>query len=437
MLLLVYTVYIGALFTALRSKDDFMIIIDSDNVYSNFVYMDNEFDRYNEYDDYYNHDRYEYFISLYNREEQSDMIYKEKSYNKFLHNPTLIVPCKNCYDTNKINNNNNNNNARSKEVVSYQIMVSNAENMRKDKQMVDCTSNIDYSPHNDCNKPSKKLMNTKDDQLRIIIALFCFLFGFSCSKVLELCVQKYNMYIKESTDKRLQSIETDAIILINNGNYIEAFDLLQLAIDIIITYKGKLHIDYGTFNHLLAKTMRNLGQLKSAETILIDVIKMYEPYGEDVHMIEALDDLGIVLTLQGRIDESVLIFSKVNEIMESTKRTTNYLASEEFNINDMHTKYGIPQNQSASDDCQHCKEDTNQGNICSNEINYYVASDDISNNFMSDNVDNTMLKKHSVAIDTESFKTPFVNNLLTVDGVETKKKLSISPETIMFEFENI
>ncbi len=435
MLPLVYTIYIGTLFIALRSKYDFMIIIDSDHIYSNYVYMDTEVNNYDEYNEYNNHDKCKYLTRLDNSQGESDMIYKEKRYHKFLQNPTLIVPCKSCHDTNKINNHDN---VHSHEIALYQLIgsiASNVESMHKDKQLVDCSCNINYNVHNDCNKQSKKSTNLVNDQL-YIVALFCFLFGLSSSMLFGSCVQMYKVYTKESIDKRLQNIETNAIALINNGNYLEAFNLLQLAIDIIITHKGKSHIDYGTFSHLLAKTKINLGRFKSAEKVLIDVIKMYEPYGEDVHMIEALEDLGLVLKLQGRIDESVLIFSKVNEIAENTKRINCYLASEESNINDIYTKYGIPQYQFTSD--AHDEEDINQRNIYGNKINFNVTSDDTSNNFINGKFSNTISDNTlKIAIDTELFNTPLVNNLLMVDSVGTNKYQSISPETIMYEFENI
>lgn len=425
MLLLVYSIYIGALYIALQNKNNFIININDDNVYGDYIHIDDHYD----HDDL---DEYEDLIPNYKHLEKNIEIYQDKLYEKVLRNPTLAIPCKKCRDANIIPK------SYSKELDIYRVFITitpNTKNVFMDKQVIDCPCSINYDEHS--NKTSEKV--TLDNSYYILVIISSFILGASCSKIFGLCLEKYNVYIKESIDKRLQIMENNAIKLLNDGCHEEASILLQSAIDIIVKHKGKLHIDFGTFSHLLAKAKLNLGLYKSAEIIIIDVIKMYEPYGEDVHMREALEDLGLALQYQGRIDESVLIFSKVNDIIESTNRTDNYLKSVESNIEDIHIKYALPYNSNASDiNSQLSSIDKIGKDLNISRINYYSST----------NIDSTIDLKNNILVEQNSndlnvtnadlYNTPSIHDLTSMDRVNSKKYLStnISPETIMYEFEN-
>ena len=126
--------------------------------------------------------------------------------------------------------------------------------------------------------------------------------------------------------------------------------------------------------------------------------------------------------------------------MESTNRTDNNLKSVESNIEDIHIKYALPYDSYVSDiNSQLSNKDKIDKDLnTSRKINYYSSA----------NIDSTIDLKNNISVEQNSnnlnvtnadlYNTPFIHDLTSMDRVNSKKYLStnISPETIMYEFEN-
>jgi hypothetical protein len=133
MLLLVYSIYISALYIALQNKNNFIINInDDDNVYGVFYYI--------HIDDHYDHDdldEYEDLTPNNKHIEKNIEIYQDKLYEKVFRNPTLAIPCKKCRNANIIPK------SYSKELDIYRVFITitpNTESEFMDKQVTNCPS---------------------------------------------------------------------------------------------------------------------------------------------------------------------------------------------------------------------------------------------------------------------------------------------------------
>lgn len=137
--------------------------------------------------------------------------------------------------------------------------------------------------------------------------------------------KKSKQWWVEST---ISSYEKNVSLLLQRGRFDEASALVEIALNYVEMHRGTNHVDFAAFKHLLAQANLGLCNYAHAESLLLQVIHFYEPFGEDAHMARVLEDLALALEGQSRIEESLQVLIKSAKMFEDSHEVDMMLQDE-------------------------------------------------------------------------------------------------------------
>jgi len=119
-------------------------------------------------------------------------------------------------------------------------------------------------------------------------------------------------------ESSISSYERSVTTLLQQGLFNKASAMVETALAYVARHRGTNHTDFAAFKHLLAKANLGLCNYAHAESLLLQVVHLYEPFGEDAHMARVLEDLAESLQGQSRMEDTLHILLKAVKIFEDS-----------------------------------------------------------------------------------------------------------------------
>eukprot|EP00597_Dinobryon_sp_UTEXLB2267_P000775 CAMPEP_0170074602 /NCGR_PEP_ID=MMETSP0019_2-20121128/11877_1 /TAXON_ID=98059 /ORGANISM="Dinobryon sp., Strain UTEXLB2267" /LENGTH=688 /DNA_ID=CAMNT_0010285011 /DNA_START=352 /DNA_END=2418 /DNA_ORIENTATION=- len=157
---------------------------------------------------------------------------------------------------------------------------------------------------NEDNNITESMSDSELMMSHIPIAALFFMVGVISAYMAGYVRKEVNKFLLKRQRWYLDNLEKRVITLLNGAEFEKAARLLKRELPTVIQYRGADHVDTAAFQHFLAKCYIGLQDGVSAERCLEEVKRIYDPFGEDAHMAHVLEDWGMALKLQNKLEES-------------------------------------------------------------------------------------------------------------------------------------
>ena len=159
--------------------------------------------------------------------------------------------------------------------------------------------------------------NDSNSALTTTLSLIVFTIGIITSILAAKLYSFFSALYAKVAERAISLCETRYYGLATAGKYLEAYDHLQFAVQLVRRLKGDAHVDVASFKHLLAKACNDLQLYSSAESLLGEVRVTYDLLGShDDHTLHLLQDLHTALRGQGLTDKASIVCEEIEDIQD-------------------------------------------------------------------------------------------------------------------------